>query len=445
MDQRKSFSLLCMVVLIVAACQANDFTLQPSGHAVTVPADRHQPFSNYVSENREKIAGVVEALRFQSGQSPYLGGYSSKQVAEMRGPFQIPESDQDICWSKAQGGGKGFLLIHGLTDSPYLMRNIANSLHQAYPCALIRAVLLPGHGTVAGDSLTMKHQDWLAITDYGVESFQEMKGIEDLYVVGFSTGTALAIRQLKEGAHKGKIKGLVLLSTAVKAKSSFAGLAGVVEHFKDWADAYAERDAARYESFAMHAGAEFYALTKNLMDGEYGVTVPVLMALSADDDTVDVDAARDFFCNSVHAERRALVWYDSRFPEKNIAPPCKDIARVAIGRVDKEYQGTPYRFANYSHLSLPLSPGDLHYGVNGMYRNCKSYEDNPEDFAQCQRGSAETIFGENDLAKEKALDELGYDYWRRGTFNPDYDRLARSIVCFADESCDLKSILKLSE
>lgn len=447
MDQRKDLYcwLFCLVLLCLPACKSTDPTLQPSGHAVTVPSDPHQPFSSYVVENRAKIAELVERLRFQSGKSPYIGSYSSKQVAEMRGPFQIPESDQDICWSKSQGGGKGFLLIHGLTDSPYLMRDIADSLHQAYPCALIRALLLPGHGTVAGDSLTMRYQDWLAVTDYGVGSFDEMKGITDLYIVGFSMGASLAIREFKEGGHTDKIKGLVLISAAVKAKTPFAGLTSLVEHFKDWAGVSAERDAARYESFAMHAGAEFYKLTKDLMNGEYGVNIPALMAVSADDATVDASAARDFFCDSVHADRRALIWYNSRFPEKNIAPPCKDIAQTEIGSIDKEYQGTPYRLANFSHLSLPVSPSNPHYGVNGAYRNCKSYEADPEAFAQCQQGSAQTIFGENDLADEKPKKELGYDYWRRGTFNPDYHRLAQSIVCFVDEGCNLKTVLTLSD
>jgi hypothetical protein len=64
-----------------------------------------------------------------------------------------------------------------------------------------------------------------------------------------------------------------------------------------------------------------------------------------------------------------------------------------------------------------------------------------EDFYNCQKGSAKTIFGEKDIASKAAKKELDYDYWRRGTFNPDYPRLERAIICLADESCDLRNAL----
>jgi len=90
-----------------------------------------------------------------------------------------------------------------------------------------------------------------------------------------------------------------------------------------------------------------------------------------------------------------------------------------------------------------MSPADPHYGVNGRYHHCKAYDTPPdmEDFYRCQEGSAKTIFGEKDIASKAAQKELGYDYWRRGTFNPDYPRLERAIICFADETCDLQKSL----
>ena len=434
--------LLCSVLffalsVLLLSCGATDPTLLPTGRPASVPINLNQPFSTYVAEARKNIATVVEH-RFQTGESPYLGGYSVEQVANMRGPFQLPESDEDICSDKKRGGGKGFLLIHGLTDSPYLMRSIGESLHRAYPCAVVRAVLLPGHGTVAGDTLTMSHEEWMAITDYGVHSFQQMEDITDLYLIGFSTGTSLAIKYMHDGNATEKIHGLVLLSAALKANTRFAGLASIVQHFKTWSAVYEERDAARYESFSMHAGAEFYELTKDLMNGEYDIHIPVLMAVSGDDGTIDAEVAQEFFCENVHNKRKVLLWYESRFPEKNVTPLCEDVVKVAIGNHQKEYQGELYRFANYSHVALPVSPSDPHYGVNGRYRNCKWYAEDTDAFNRCQQGSAKTIFGEGDMSSDAAGEELHYDYWRRGTFNPDYERLARSIICFVDENCALE-------
>ncbi|WP_022666557.1 alpha/beta hydrolase [Desulfospira joergensenii] len=439
----KRIFVLLLLFLLLAACASKDPWLQETGRAAGVPSDQNQPFGRYIEESRKNIEEILAARRFPNGKSPYLGGYSAAQAAKMRAPFEILSEQGDTCQNGGLGKGKGFLLIHGLTDSPYLMRSIAASLHKAYPCGVIRAVLLPGHGTVAGDSLKMKHEDWMAITDYGVRSFEKMESISDLYLVGFSTGTALAIRQLQDGSKSTKIKGLILLSTAVKAKDRAAFLSPYLRWVKDWLSTFEERDAARYESFSVNAGAEFYLLTRDIIKSRYTVEVPVLMAVSADDETIDAAAARQFFCNRTTSQRRSLIWYASRHGEKNIDPPCSDIKEIQLGPVDRDFRGTGYRFANYAHTALSMSPADPHYGVGGHYHNCKSYEEksDTEDFDNCQKGSAMTIFGEKDIASKEAKKELNYDYWRRGTFNPDYPRLERAIVCFADENCDLKKAL----
>lgn len=443
------FVTVCVSLALSACASSNPEWLKPTGKAATVPGQPEPEFSQYVQDSRQNIREILSDLRFTSGKSPYLGEYTSEEAANMRGPFQWPEKDSDMCWDPAKGGGKGFLLIHGLTDSPYLMRSISESLQKAYPCALIRAVLLPGHGTVAGDSLKMKHQDWMRITDYGVRSFQKIDKINDLYLVGFSTGTALAIRHMKEGQSTNKIKGLILVSTAVKAKTDFAWAAKIVRWFKDWASSYDERDAARYESFSFNAGAEFYELTKGLVDKKYTLEVPVLMAVSADDDTIDAKAARKFFCDLTTANRRALIWYKTKYTAEQPVASCKDIATVEFDSPDLNYNGTPYRFANFAHTALSMSPGDKHYGVNGKYRNCKSYEDkgDVDGYGKCQQGSAKTIFSENNIAtlKDSNGEKVEYDYWRRGTFNPDYDRLEKSMLCFTNDQCQLESVLDLSK
>ena len=440
MFKSKINGFFVLFLFFLAFCALKPSYLKESASPAGVPPDTELPFSQYVQESRKNIEQILGALRFAQGDSPFLGDYSPAQAAQMRGPFERLSENG----STGPGKGKGFLLIHGLTDSPYLMRSIADSLHQAYPNGTIRAVLLPGHGTVAGDSIKMRHTDWMAITDYGVRSFEKMETISDLYLVGFSTGTALAIRHLQDNPKNPKIKGLILISTAVKAKSGAAFLSPYLRWVKDWLDTFEERDAARYESFSLNAGAEFFLLTKNIMKSKAPIDVPVLMAVSADDETIDASAARQFFCEQVTARRRGLIWYASRHAERNIDPPCDDIKEVKPGPVDREFQGTPYRFANYAHTALSMSPSDPHYGVNGKYRHCKAYDTPPdmEDFNKCQKGSAKTIFGEKDIASKAAQKELDYDYWRRGTFNPDYPRLERVMICFADETCDLQSSLE---
>ncbi len=437
------FIVAFAVSIGLCGCSSNPAWLKRSESAASVPDTHEQEFSQYIRYNRENIQKVLDQTYFQSGKSPFLGGYTSQETALMRAPFQIPENSSEICGEPSKGGGKGFLLIHGLTDSPYIMRSVSDSLHKAYPCAVIRAVLLPGHGTVPGDTLNMKHQDWLRITDYGVKSFENDRNIKETYLVGFSTGTALAIRHIKEGHSGSKVKGLVLLSPAVKAKSSLIWATGILASVSDWESIYAEKDAARYESFSYHAAAEFYQLTRGLADASYKLDVPVMMAVSADDDTIDAYEARKFFCESTPDKRRALIWYRSRYSEDKAAVSCADIATVELKSDKHEYKGIPYRVANLSHTAIPVNPGDRHYGVNGVYRNCKSYEGTgkQDDFMNCQKGSEKSLFGENSIGTSQEKQNLGYDYWRRGTFNPDYDRLEKSMICFVDNNCNMASVL----
>jgi esterase/lipase len=445
--------LLCVGCLffILNACSNNDVLLRPTGNASFVPEDNVK-FTQYVNDSRENIEQILNELRPQAKKRLYMGEYTNQEAAAMRSPFQVPEVDTNRCDDISKGAGKGFLLIHGLTDSPYLMRSIRDSLNSEYPCAVIRAVLLPGHGTVAGDSLKMKHKDWERIVVYGVNSFKKDTTISDLYLVGFSTGTSLAIKYMKDNpVNKGKpredkIKGLVLLSTAVKAKSSAACLAPIVELVKDWASAFKEKDAARYESFSLHAGAEFYTLTKGMVDPEYAPDVPVLMAVSADDETIDAKAAREFFCYPTRVKRRALIWYQSIDPNvnKDINPKntpelmCNNIIEVNLDNIEPKY-----KTINLAHTALSMSPEDPHYGVDGKYHNCKAYDNKKsiQEFNDCQGYEKNSVFGEKNVNKLKDKLKLDYDYLRRGTFNPYYKNLEAKILCFTNDDCPISDIL----
>ncbi|MCP3944454.1 MAG: esterase [Desulfobacteraceae bacterium] len=446
--------ILCVgcVFFVLSACSNTDPLLRPTGRAAFVP-ETGVEFTQYVRKSRENIEQILNKLRPGLEKRSYLGGYTDQEAAAMRSPFQVPEFDSDRCLDVSRGAGKGFLLIHGLTDSPYLMRSISDSLSREYPCALIRAVLLPGHGTIPGDSLKMRYKDWERIVDYGVNSFRKDKSISDLYLVGFSTGTSLIINYMKKTPvesgklREDKIKGLVLLSVAVKAKSAVAGLAPMVAWVMDWATKFKERDAARYESFSFNAGAQFYELTQGMDGPEYALDVPVLMAVSADDATIDAEAARKFFCYPTDVKRRVLIWYQSIDPTVNsgINPKdtpglmCDNIIEVGLADIKPGF-----KTLNLSHIAVSMSPEDPHYGVYGKYHNCKAYDKNKtvQEFNGCQTNKNNNIFGEKNVNGLKDSLHLNYDYLRRGTFNPFYKNLETKIFCFTNDNCPISELLE---
>lgn len=448
---KKLFTLLCLLPLIttcITACAGNDPLFKPTGQASFVPDDR-VPFTEYVQDSRANIEQVLNEVRPDNGDRTYLGGYINAQAAAMRSPFQVPANEEERCGDMTKGAGKGFLLIHGLIDSPYLLHSIRDSLHRQYPCALIRAVLLPGDGTVVGDSLEMDHQDWQHIVEYGIKGFQEDDRISTLYLVGFSAGTSLAVDYMKTHPatdateRADKIHGLVLLSASVKAKSRFAFLSSFFNLFADWLNRSEEEDAARYESFSYQAGAEFYTLTRGMVDPEYALKVPVLMAASADDATVDAEAARRFFCFSGGTDRQVLLWYQSADPVVNarIAQTadlqCRNILEVPLADIPKEF-----RTVNLSHLAVPISPDDPHYGLHGRYRHCGKYASSPTDLAACRDDAENNLFGEDNVEELPADLKPEYRTLRRGTFNPLYKQLEAMLFCFTDDACSTAELLQ---
>ncbi len=446
---RTVLSLTCLTLL--TACGGTEKYLEPTGKAAFVPESTVE-FSQYVHNSRKNIENILNEVRPNENKESYLGKYTNEEAAAMRSPFQV-EPDRNQCNGMSKGNEKGFLLIHGLTDSPYLMSSISDSLAKEYPCSLIRAVLLPGHGTVVGDSLNMSNEDWKKIVQYGVDSFKNVDRVTDLYVAGFSTGTSLAIDYMQQNPSQGgtdrddKIKGMILLSTAVKAKSKLACLSPLVRYIKDWMSVFHERDAARYESFSYNAGAEFYNLTKDMASPKYALNIPVLMAVSADDATVDARAAREFFCSSKNVKerdvkRRALIWYQSFYPEINAEINSEDTPKLMcenIVEVSPKDLDPQYKTLNIAHTALSMHPEDTHYGISGKYHDCKEYDSKKtmDQFRDCQSNTSDYFFGEKNLEKPEG------SYFRRGTFNPDYKNLEARILCFVNANCPMSALLQV--
>lgn len=87
----------------------------------------------------------------------------------------------------------GALLIHGLTDSPYSMRAVADVLRDRGIYSL--ALRMPGHGTVPSGLVTATWQDWLAAVRMGVRHVRgRIPAGAPLILVGYSNGGALALK-----------------------------------------------------------------------------------------------------------------------------------------------------------------------------------------------------------------------------------------------------------
>jgi alpha-beta hydrolase superfamily lysophospholipase len=165
------------------------------------------------------------------------------------------------------------LLMHGLTDSPYAMRGIAE-VFQSQGLHVV-ALRLPGHGTVPSGLREVRWEDWYAAAAAAAKYTAARGGSGNpFYVGGFSTGAALAtlyaVRSL-DAAELPKPQGVYLVSPAIGI-SPFAVLTNVISGLAfvpafekaRWLDVLPEYDPYKYNSFPVNAANQIHTLTRVL-------------------------------------------------------------------------------------------------------------------------------------------------------------------------------------
>jgi alpha-beta hydrolase superfamily lysophospholipase len=218
------------------------------------------------------------------------------------------------------------LLMHGLSDSPYAMRGIAEVFQSAG--FHVVALRLPGHGTVPSGLREVRWQDWYAAVAAAAKYAAARGGRgKPFYIGGFSTGAALAtlytVRSLDDSALP-KPQGVYLVSPAIGISRSAAltnvisGLAFIPAFEKSrWLDVFPEYDPYKYNSFPVNAARQINALTGVLADalddaGRRGglVAMPRVVAFqSIVDSTITArEVARGLLARLPRADHELVVF-----------------------------------------------------------------------------------------------------------------------------------------
>ena len=227
-----------------------------------------------------------------------------------------------------EGEPKGaVVLLHGLTDSPYSLRNIAELYQQRGFVAV--ALRVPGHGTVPGGLTQIVWEDWLAATRLAVRTAVARVGEgKPLHIVGYSNGGALALKYALDTLYQPELPAptqVVLLSPmiGVTTFARFAGLAALPSYFPafvktSWLDILPEYNPFKYNSFPVNAARQSYRLTAALQaeveeavrSGDIKRLPPVLTFMSAVDHTVDAHAAVSAVYDKLPKNGSELVLFD---------------------------------------------------------------------------------------------------------------------------------------
>lgn len=350
------------------------------------------PFADYI----EAIKSSLKAGRKD------LTPDNTDQIVEANSPFELKPQDQTI-----RGG---ILLIHGLYDSPFSVRDCANHLvSQGY---WVKAILLPGHGTQPEDLFRVSHQDWTAVVSYGVQSFQNQ--VEKVFLLGFSLGGALA---LYEAYQNPKVAGLLLFAPAIKSIRKYASYAGIINYIARfikalrWYQKNPQKSYAKYESFSSNAAAQALTIMKALQKkiNSRPLNLPLFVVVSDDDETICVSSAYDFFKTEKNPHRQFIIYTRGSNFEKD----PNVIVRSSIYPEE--------RIVDFSHICLLISPKNSHYGRKGDYRDIHSIHNNFDEENNFSLGAA----SEQNI-KKYSLQRL--------TYNPDYDWLMRQVDNFLNQT-----------
>lgn len=221
----------------------------------------------------------------------------------------------------------GALLIHGLTDSPYSMRRLAEDFRDRGYYVL--ALRMPGHGTVPGALTQATWQDWLAATRVGARHVRRRIGEgKPLFLVGYSNGGALVVKyslDVLEGAKLPKAERIVLLSPMIgispaAALAKFVGRLAVFPYFEKtrWLDVLPEYNPFKYNSFPAFAGQQTSELTGEIQAqvarvaraGRIRELPPMLAFQSAMDATILAEAVVTKLYDALEENGSELVLFD---------------------------------------------------------------------------------------------------------------------------------------
>ena len=220
----------------------------------------------------------------------------------------------------------GVLLLHGMSDSPYSLRQLGQRLHAAG--AHVLGLRMPGHGTAPSGLVELSWRDMAAATRLAMQHLAEQNPGRRLYIVGYSTGAALAVHYALaalEDAALPRVERLGLLSPAIGVSSlaAFAVWQARLGHLLGleklaWNLILPEYDPFKYGSFAVNAGDVVYQLTNEIQQrigqlgrkGKLGGLPPILAFSSIVDATVSAPALINGLFSRIPAGGHELVLFD---------------------------------------------------------------------------------------------------------------------------------------
>jgi alpha-beta hydrolase superfamily lysophospholipase len=230
----------------------------------------------------------------------------------------------------------GVLMLHGMSDSPYSLRAIAERLHAEG--VYVVGLRYPGHGTAPASLTRATWEDMYGAVELAARHLEDVMKDKPVYVFGYSTGGPLAVelslRALESAGAQDSAAvplpdGLILFSpamgvTPLAALTPWQARLGRVLGLEKvgWNSIEIEYDPFKYRSFPLNAAVQVWRLARHVDAGlvaaaETGLLremPPILSFQSVVDSTIAAPAVIDVLYNRLpersEGPHHALVVYD---------------------------------------------------------------------------------------------------------------------------------------
>jgi alpha-beta hydrolase superfamily lysophospholipase len=309
------------------------------------------------------------------------------------------------------------LLVHGLTDSPYSMKALAESLHrQGIDVTVLR---LPGHGTFPSMLTEMNYRDWQGAVGLAARDVAGRAGPGQPFIVGgYSTGGTLTLTYALAALDDPGLRrpdAVLLMSPAIEL-TPVAALANIIDAVAflpvpipvlekvRWQDVLAEYDPYKFNSFPVNAARQVNRATRKLQaaledaerSGRLASLPPVVTWQSVVDSTVGSAGTLKLYARLRGGQHRLVLFDVNRLrglgslqrPSlgaaidgavaahpgyrlevvTNASPDTPEVVlrRYAPGSPVPEVEplglAWPADVASLGHVALPFPPDDPVYG-----------------------------------------------------------------------------------
>ena len=429
-------------------------------------ADELRTFDDYRQVEDELFAQLDEEVYAHTATGPafVLARYSAGSAADPR--RWKPDWNRSFELSATPSVG-GVLLLHGMSDSPYSLRALGETLNQHdYWVVGLR---LPGHGTAPSGLTTINWEDMAAAVQLGMEHLASRVGRKPIHIMGYSTGAPLALHYtltVLAGAPVPPPTSLVLISPAISISpaAALAKWKGLLAHLPGlekfaWAQILPEFDPYKYNSFAINAGEQVHRLTRSVArriaaraaSGPMQDFPPTLVFLSTVDATVSTEAVIDNLLKHLAPSRHELVLFDinrssvkttvlvsdpgplttrlmaddtlpfrltlitNAHPESTTVVSHRKAPFATVASTEPLPLAWPRGVISLSHIALPFPPDDPLYGRR---------ESRTDDSLH---------LGQIDFQGERGLLQFSSDWLLRLRYNPFYNVLETRVLEWVDE------------